>query len=272
MPENHFLDEIKAGRTPIQAWMWNPSVLFTEVVARAGFDSVGLDLQHGAIDFDDLYALMTVLSAHGVTPMVRVPQNDPSWITRVLDGGAYGVICPDVRTAEEAEAFVSACKYAPQGERGYGPARPALAARLGGKGAGVTSAGYSTSAENDAVMAIIQIESPEGLENVEAIMSTPGVDGIFPGLVDYSLLAYGEVLDYRDPRLRDDTKRMTAAAHAVGKPVGLAVMAPDDIPYLIEELGADWLQFGNDLGWMIAAAQKTISDGAAGIEASTKKS
>jgi 2-keto-3-deoxy-L-rhamnonate aldolase RhmA len=121
-------------------------------------------------------------------------------------------------------------------------------------------------------MAIVQIESPAGLDNVEAIMATPGVDGVFPGLVDYSLLAYGEVItDFSDPRLRTPIERIMNAARAAGKPVGLPAIMPDAVPHLLE-LGVDWIQVGNDVSWITAAARTCVTHAHAAIEAHARKS
>jgi 4-hydroxy-2-oxoheptanedioate aldolase len=265
LEKNHFHSQLQAGRMPIQAWMWNPSVLHAEVISRTGFDSVGLDLQHGAIDFSDLYGMMAIISANGSTPMVRVPGNDRAWISRVLDGGAYGVICPDVQTGEEAAAFGDACKYAPVGTRGFGPVRPVL----GTPGASeMAPSGFTPAGENEAVMAIVQIESPLGLKNAEEILSTPNVDAIFPGFVDYSMLAFGEPIpDSSDSRLREPLERILKIAHGAGKYVGVAA-SPDNASKLIEA-GVDWLVMANDFAWLAAAARQTL---AAGREATRGKS
>jgi len=258
MPQNPFQDALKAGTKPIQTWMWNPSVLFAEIISRSGFDSVGLDLQHGAIDFSDLYAMMAIISANGVTPMVRVPSNDRGWISRVLDGGAYGVICPDIQTPDEAASFASACKYAPQGTRGFGPVRTVI----GSSGATeMAPSGYAPSSENDSVLCIVQIESPLGLQHAEEIINTPGVDAIFPGLMDYSILVHGEVVsDASDSRLRDPLEQIIEIAHAAGKPVGMPAVTPKDAPLLIE-MGVDYLVMGNDVGWVTAGARETLEIG-----------
>ena len=269
MPENRFLASIRAHRRPLQAWMWNPSVLSAEIIARTGFDSVCIDFQHGAMDFNDLYAIMAVVSANGATPMVRIPhEKDLGWVSRCLDGRAYGVICPDVQTPESARAFADACKYAPAGRRGFGPVRPVLGAP---GSAYPAAAGYDTAAENAAVMAIVQIESPAGLDNVEAIVATPGVDGVFPGMVDYGLLAHGEVItDFSDPRIREPIERIMVAARAAGKPVGLPAIMPDAIPYLLE-LDVDWIQVGNDVSWITAAARNCVTHARAAIASHARK-
>jgi len=258
LTENRFLEAIAVGKRPIQASLWNPSPLVAEIVATSGFDAVFLDLQHGAVDISDVYVLAGVLLANGVTPTVRIPSLDPALIGRALDAGVYGVICPDVQTVEAARAFVSACKYPPEGTRGFGSSR----AQIGLPGSHVDrEARFSTTAENAAVMAIVQIESPLGLENVEAIMATPGVNGVFPGMVDYALEAHGELLpslSFLDERVREPLERIIAAAHTSGRSVGLAAASVDEVRPLLE-LGADWIHIGSDRGWVRAGARQTVA-------------
>lgn len=121
------------------------------------------------------------------------------------------------------------------------------------------STGYDMAAQNVAVMVIVQIESPEGLENVEAIVGVPGVDGVFPGPVDYSVLATGEILfDYDDERLGPAMRRIVDACHAAGRYVGLPAISPDHVGVLVD-MGVDWIQIGNDVAWLTAAARQTVA-------------
>ena len=158
MKKNVFLDCLKDKSVPVQAWMWNPSVLFAEIISSAGYDSVCIDLQHGVIDFNDAFSMIGVIASMGVTPMVRIPSKDFGAISRVLDAGVYGVICPDVRTPEESDLFARACKYAPIGERGFSPIRPAIGSPQKDQ---PVSEHFSTQAENSSVMSIVQIEAPD---------------------------------------------------------------------------------------------------------------
>jgi 4-hydroxy-2-oxoheptanedioate aldolase len=262
MPENRFLDAVRAGRHPLQASMWTPSVLFAEVIARSGFDGVCLDMQHGPISEGDVFALSTVLSAYGVTPCVRIPRNDRALIGRLLDAGVYGVICPDVRTADEARAFADACRYPPRGTRGYGPSRPQLA---GG------GSPFSVETENDTVMAIVQIESGEGLANVEEILGTPGVDSVFPGMVDFALDVHGELIaNFLDIRVLSPLQRIVTVAREVGVSVGLAAIDTDEVPALLE-IGADWFNVGNDRRWIIGGARRTSAEARKAIDEWTNR-
>ncbi len=251
MPENRFLDAVREGRHPLQASMWTPSVLYAEVIARSGYEGVCLDMQHGPISEGDVFSLSAVLSAYGVTPFVRIPQNNRALIGRLLDAGVYGVICPDVRTPEEARAFVNACRYPPRGTRGFGPSRPQLS-----RG----QSPFTTESENDAMMAIVQIESGDGLENVEEILSIPGVDSVFPGMVDFALDVHGELIaNFLDERVLSPLERIVSVARTAGVSVGLAAIDTHEVPALLK-IGADWLNVGNDRRWIVAGAQRTSAE------------
>lgn len=255
MKENKLKKQLEEGGHPVVGWMWTPSPLIAEIMASAGFDAIGVDLQHGSIEFNELYPLFAILAANDITPMVRVPDNDRGAVTRVLDAGAYAVICPDVQTAEEAKQFAELCKYPPAGVRGFGPVRPAIGMTGGYSGGG---GAYPTLEANDTVMAIVQIESTQGLENVEEIMATEGVDAVFPGPVDYSLSAFGEaIMDLSEPRMREPLERIFAAAKAAGKPVGMPCFTPSDVTLAIE-MGAGYVQMGNDVGWITAGSRGAV--------------
>ncbi|TMJ63716.1 MAG: 2,4-dihydroxyhept-2-ene-1,7-dioic acid aldolase, partial [Alphaproteobacteria bacterium] len=100
-----------SGKAVVNAWLAIPSGFSAEVIAQCGFDSVTVDMQHGVQDYHSMMQCFQAMHAHPVTPMVRVPWNEPGMIGKVLDGGAYGVICPMINSREEAESFVSYCKY-----------------------------------------------------------------------------------------------------------------------------------------------------------------
>src|ERR1700716_234993 len=115
-----------SGKAVVNAWLAIPSGFSAEVIAQCGFDSVTVDIQHGVQDYQSMVQCFQAMQAHPVTPMVRVPWNEPGIIGKALDGGAMGVICPMINTKKEAEAFVSACKYPMEGTRSNGPIRAAM--------------------------------------------------------------------------------------------------------------------------------------------------
>src|SRR5262245_55573042 len=129
MRKNKLKEKIAAGERTVNGWVAIPNAFSTELYAAAGWVSVTVDMQHGAPDINDLVPLLQAICQSDVTPMVRVPWNDPAFIMRALDAGAYGIVCPMINTKEEAEALVRAGRYPPLGERSFGPFR---AAQYGG--------------------------------------------------------------------------------------------------------------------------------------------
>ena len=126
MRENHVKTIWERGEAVLNGWLHIPSSLTAEVMAQAGFGSLTLDMQHGLIHPESVMPMLQAISTTETTPLARVPWNEPGIIMRVLDAGCYGVICPMVSTATEAEAFVGACRYPPLGYRSYGPTRATL--------------------------------------------------------------------------------------------------------------------------------------------------
>lgn len=165
-----------AGESVVNGWLAIPSAYSAEIVGMAGFDAVTVDLQHGMIGFDAALGMFQALSATPAIPLARVPVNDGPQIMRLLDAGAYGIICPMISTADDAARFVSACCYPPEGDRSCGPARGLL---YGG-------ADYLQHA-NQEMLRIGMIETQAGLENLDKILSVPGLDGIYIGPNDLSL-------------------------------------------------------------------------------------
>ena len=176
MRANKLRDIWKAGKHTNNCWLSLGNAYAAELIAHQGWDSVTIDLQHAPADYKDALAMLTAVSTTDCVPLVRVPSNHPGDIGRVLDAGAYGVMCPTINTAAEASAFVGAARYAPLGVRSAGPNRAVL---YGG-------ADYSAHA-NTTVLTIAQIETKTGLANVEAIAKTPGLDMLFVGPSDLGL-------------------------------------------------------------------------------------
>jgi 4-hydroxy-2-oxoheptanedioate aldolase len=264
MTENRFLTAVRVGARPIQASVWSASVPVAEIIACSGFDSIWIDLQHGSIDLADVTPLVAVIASHGVTPFARVPSGDPGIVSRVLDAGVQGVVCPDVRDASQARAFVSACRYPPAGTRGFGPSRPQY---LGDPRTFDPST--FPQAQNESIMVVVQIESPQGYQNMAEILGTPGVDAVFPGMVDYALLEYGELLRDRSflhPKVREPLSRVIEIARAADVSVGLPAGSPAEIGPLLD-LGADWIQAGGDLRWIGAGARQSSAGAREAIEA-----
>ncbi len=205
-----------SGKAVVNGWLAIPSGFSAEVMAQCGFDSVTVDMQHGVQDYQSMVQCFQAMQAHPVTPMVRVPWNEPGIIGKVLDGGAQGVICPMINTKKEAEAFVQACKYPPMGTRSNGPIRAAMYGAV---------SGYQATA-NDETLCIPMIETKTAIKNLEAILDVEGVAGIYVGPSDLCF-SYGwtpkldvempEVLKIYDKIIKECGKRgIFAGIHTGG--------------------------------------------------------
>jgi 4-hydroxy-2-oxoheptanedioate aldolase len=164
------------GRTAFGLWSTIPSSFSAEIVAGAGVDYVCVDQQHGVVDYASMVPMLQAIGAAGAALITRVLSNDPYRIMKALDAGALGVIVPLVNNAGEATRAVAACRYPPHGIRSYGPIR---ASSVIGSRDPDDLAGE--------VMCIVMVETREGLENVEEIAATPGIDGIYIGPADLAL-------------------------------------------------------------------------------------
>jgi len=174
--ENSVKRALLAGKSVINGWLSIPSSYSAEIMGYAGFEAVTVDLQHGMIGFDSALPMFQALSATPAIPLARVPVNDGAQIMRLLDAGAYGIICPMISTPDDAARFVSACRYPPKGDRSFGPSRGLL---YGGPD-------YYPHADEE-ILRIGMIETQQGLDNLDAILSVDGLDGIYIGPNDLSL-------------------------------------------------------------------------------------
>ena len=123
MKKNGIKEAWNNGQNIINGWSSIANTFNAEIMAASGFDSITIDMQHGLVGYQKVVEMLQAISGYNITPMVRVPWNDPSMVMRCLDAGAYGIICPMVNTKEECEKFVTSCRYPPKGNRSFGPIR-----------------------------------------------------------------------------------------------------------------------------------------------------
>ena len=165
-----------SGGTAVGAWLTIPNAFSAEIVARCDFDYVCVDTQHGFNDHDETWKMLQAVNLGSATPLVRVLRNDAGLIGKSLDAGARGIVVPMVNTRAEAEAAVRACRFAPDGIRSYGPARV------------LRQEGPDYYAHANADVAVIpMIETADAVENLDGILSVPGVDAAYVGPSDLSL-------------------------------------------------------------------------------------
>ncbi len=224
------------------------SPYLAEVLSYCGYDAVTVDLQHGMFALDRAVTLLQAVSAGPAVPMARCPSHESATIGKLLDAGAYGIICPGIDDARQAAAFVSACRYPPTGARSYGPSRGLL---YGGPD-------YVDHADTT-VLTWAMIESAEALHNLDAILATPGLDGVYVGPNDLAL-SFGEVPGQREPpaQVSEALARVAMACRNAGRWAGV-FCADARIARHMVELGYHLVTPGNDVGVMRQAAAERIA-------------
>jgi 4-hydroxy-2-oxoheptanedioate aldolase len=213
------------GEAVVNGWLAIPSAFSAEVMAHQGFDSLTIDMQHGVVDYQVAVTMLQGISTTGVIPLARVPWNDPAWIMKILDAGAYGVICPMINTREQAEALVAACKYYPRGYRSWGPVRASIYA----------GTDYTAARANDTLIVMPMIETVEAVKNIDDILSVPGIDAVYVGPADLSLtLGCTPKLDQTELPVVEAQEKIVAACkrhkvaagiHCGGAPYALKMIA-----------------------------------------------
>lgn len=198
-------------------WLHIPNTWSAELMAHAGWDCITVDLQHGLHSMETAIQLMQAISTTDTVPFARVNWNEPGSIMRLLDAGAYGIICPMINTRAECEAFVGACRYPPQGYRSLGPTRARVYA-------GADYVQYA----NDEIVTMAMIETKQALDNVEAIASVPGLDAIFVGTGDLRLSLTGSIgFDSADAAVDTALDTIVAACQRHGVVPGLFTASAD---------------------------------------------
>jgi 4-hydroxy-2-oxoheptanedioate aldolase len=192
----------------VNGWLVLGSPAIAELFSCQPWDSITIDMQHGLADFETTVSMLRAMADSEATPMVRVPWLESGIIQRVLDAGAYGIICPMVNNRSHCELFVSACRYAPQGKRSFGPTRAPLYAKNGD---------YWRQA-NDTILTFAMIETREAVECIDDIVSVDGLDGVYIGPSDLALtLGLHPIKDMEHPTLLAAVDHIHARTQAAGK-------------------------------------------------------
>ncbi len=237
----------QANRSTINGWCNLSGSMIAEAMGRSGWDSVTIDMQHGVIDYMEAVTMIQAISLTPATPLVRAPWNDPAIIMKLLDAGAMGIICPMVNNAAEAAAFVSNCRYAPQGRRSFGPVR-----------AGMVHADYWSHA-NDAIVTIAMVETAEAMDNLDGICATPGLDMVYIGPSDLGLSLVGKpVAEPTDATVLKAVAKVLERAKAHNILAGFHNMTPDHARKMSDQ-GFRFLTIGGDLRFLAQTSAATVA-------------
>lgn len=231
------------GRTVFGLWSVVPGSFGAELMAGADIDYVCVDQQHGLIGYDAMVPMLQAIGAAGAAPVTRVLSGDPYRIMQSLDAGAWGVIVPMVNSASEAASAVAACRYPPRGTRSWGPVR---ASAVIGSGDPEEVA--------DAALCMVMVETREGLERVEEIAATPGLDGIYVGPSDLALsLGLAPTLEIEEAEHAEAIERIREACHESG--IAAGIHSPSgEWARRHAEAGFDMVTVASDASLLSAAA------------------
>ncbi len=247
MRANEIKRRWQAGEACVNGWLAIPNSFSAEVMAHAGWDSITIDMQHGVVDYQAAVTMLQAISTTATPPTARVPWLEPGIIQKMLDAGAMGIICPMINSAEEAEKFVGACKYFPAGYRSSGPVRAAIYA----------GSDYIANA-NDEILAIAMIETTQAIDNLDAILSTPGLDGIYIGPTDLALtMGAPPVIDPTEPKVVAAIQHIIDSANAKGIPAGIHCGAPEYAAKMIKQ-GAKLVTIASDARLLAMAAGSAV--------------
>jgi len=225
------------------------SIEIVRIARTAGFDALYIDLEHSSFSLDTTGQICMAALQAGIAPFVRVPALTSDYVSRVLDGGALGIIAPHIRTAEDARAVVAAAKFPPLGERSNPGGLPHLHYRS-------FPAAETYGALNHATMVIVQFENANALERMDEIVAVDGVDMVLMGLNDL-LADWGIPGQYDDPRVEDAYARTIAACRKRGKHAGVGGLASrPDLAAKYVKMGARFVSTGTDLQFLLGACRE----------------
>tara|TARA_B100000963_G_C22639767_1_gene679809 strand:+ start:6093 stop:6863 length:771 start_codon:yes stop_codon:yes gene_type:complete len=242
-------NKIKKGDLTLGSWITIGNTSIAEILSKAGFDWIVVDLEHSSISLDQAGELIRTIDLCGVSPLVRLTSNDKNQIKRVLDAGAHGIIVPMVNTSEDAENAVKASRYPPNGIRGVG------LARAQGYGNEFEEYFKDQSDKNAGPIVIVQIEDIKGVKNLRNILSVPNVDAFIIGPYDLSC-SMGIPGEFNNPDFIKVLNEIKSIGDDVNIPSGIHVVEPSNsqLKEAINE-GYKFIAFSVDIRMLDQAAR-----------------
>ena len=217
MRNSMFKSKLQNRQLSLGSWISIGNTSTAEIMARAGFEWLVIDLEHTAIGLEIACEMIRVIDLCGVVPLVRLTSNDANQIKRMMDAGAHGILVPMVCSAEEAVKAVAATRYAPKGTRGVGLSRA--------QGYGARFADY-LAWQSEGPVVIVQIEHISAVKRLADIIAVPGVDGVIIGPYDLAC-SMGIPGQFETPDFLDAMTQIRTIARKRGTPVGTHIVEPD---------------------------------------------
>ena len=249
MRANELKKRWTAGEKTLNGWLAIPNGFSAEIMAHQGFDSLTVDMQHGLVDYQAAVAMLQAISTTSTVPLVRVPWNEPGILQKMLDAGAYGIICPMINSRAEAEAFVAACRYPPAGSRSFGPIRATI---YGG-------ADYPQHA-NVEVLTLAMIETKQAVANLADILAVEGLDGVYVGPADLAnSLGVAPGFDPENETVVEAIRTIVDTTKQRGKVAGIHCGSPAYIKRMWS-IGFDYATLLSDARLMAMKAAELLSE------------
>ncbi|MBX3413756.1 MAG: hypothetical protein KF708_13780 [Pirellulales bacterium] len=250
-------DNIAQFRRKLDAGQFciGPGISFSDPAASEALvgmaDFLWLDLEHTPLSLESLQAHILATRGSGVPGLVRVPTSDVGLIKRVLDTGAEGIIVPQVRSAAEVQAIADHCRYAPLGQRGFGPRRSI--------GYGRQSVADFLAASNQHLFVAVQIEHVAAYDDLDAILQVEGIDSIVVGPYDLSS-SFGVPGEIEHPQVAGAIHSIVERSRRAGRYVGLGMFPDVEQAVAAQRLGVQWVQCGTDWGYVASFADQLYGD------------
>jgi 2-dehydro-3-deoxyglucarate aldolase len=236
------------AHAPLGTWGTSASPIVAEAIGHAGFDWGVIDMEHTPLDMMDLVHMLQAVAGTKMVPVVRVPGNDSVTVKRVLDAGVTTLLFPFVQNAAEAARAVAATRYPPQGVRGM--AGMSRATKFG------MTPNYFHSA-NRQMGVMVQLETTQAIEQLEAIAGVDGVDAVFIGPADLSA-SMGHVGQFTHPAVMDLMAKAAQRCKSIGIPVGTLGLNPEAVAQY-RAAGFDFVAIASDLGLLMQGARAVIT-------------
>ncbi len=244
--EQSFQQRLKQGDLLIGTFMTLPSPEIAEIFAETGYDWLFVDMEHTTLDVKDVQRILQAVGKK-CSCIVRVPSKDETWLKKVLDAGADGVIIPHVNTAEEVRHIVRTCLYPPDGSRSVGLSRA--------QKYGLQFEDYVENA-NRTVAIIPQVEHIDGVQNIQEIVKVPGISAVFIGPYDLSG-SLGKLGEIKNPQVQKSIANIKNACREVGLPVGIFSMDAEAVSLYIEH-GFTLITVGMDILFIGESSKETL--------------
>ena len=241
---------LRLGENTYGGWLTVANPMIAEIMAGAGFDWVLIDTEHGGFSNEGLQTCLIAFNGSPTVPMVRVAWNDAVLIKQALDMGADGILIPMVSSTAEARAAVSACKYPPDGTRGFGPRRASDYGR--------NTDAYVAQA-NESVIVIVQIEHVNGVADIDGILGTPGIDVACLGPTDLSGSA-GVLRQFQHPTVVDGMTKVIQAARARQMPASIGITFADAEMRKWHDVGANFIFCCDDVSLLAVQAARSLAN------------